>query len=99
LSANAAKRFGLTTKGRIEIGADADLILVDLAARTEISPETLHTFAKEVAQLYYGAIYNGRIARTIVNGQTVYDGSIVGAPGWGRYTSPTGTSALNRMSA
>lgn len=99
LSANAAKRFNLTTKGRIEEGADADLILVDLGAVTEIGPDTLHTFAKDVAQLYYGARYNGRIVRTIVNGQTVYDGSIVGAPGWGRYTSPTGTSALNRMSA
>ena len=101
LSENAAKRFDLAEKGRIVPGADADLILVDLSGETEIRPDTLHSFAKDVAQLYYGARFKGRVLRTIVNGRTVYDGSIVGAPGWGRYTTPSGAIATKhtRMSA
>jgi dihydropyrimidinase/allantoinase len=41
-----------------------------------------------VAQLYYGADFSGRITRTIVAGQTVYDGAVRGRPGWGQYVSP-----------
>ncbi|WP_018431244.1 dihydroorotase family protein [Hoeflea sp. 108] len=91
LSANAAARFGLLNKGRIAVGADGDLILVDLASTTEISSETLHTFARDVAHLYYGARFKGRVRRTIVRGRTVFDGSVVGAPGWGRFASPSVT--------
>lgn len=88
LSGNAARRFGLPDKGRIAPGADADLILVDLGGVTDITRETLHTFARDVAQLYHGARFSGRVARTIVAGRTVYDGTVTGLPGWGRYTSP-----------
>lgn len=88
LSGNAASRFGLPSKGRIAPGADADLMLVDLSARTTISAATLHTFARDVAQLYHGAEFTGRVMQTIVAGKSVYDGTIQGQPGWGRYTSP-----------
>jgi len=89
LSANAAHRFGLPAKGRIAVSADADLVLVDLTATTEITPQTLHTFARDVAQLYHGARFTGRVERTIVGGRTVYDGEIVGAAGDGRFAAPT----------
>ena len=89
LSANAAHRFGLPAKGRIAVGADADIVLVDLTATTEITPQTLHTFARDVAQLYHGARFTGRVQRTIVGGRTVYDGEIVGAAGDGRFAAPT----------
>lgn len=89
LSTNAAHRFGLPTKGRIAVGADADLVLVDLSAITEINPQTLLTFARDVAQLYHGARFTGRVQRTIVGGRTVYDGEVVGAAGDGRFVSPT----------
>lgn len=101
LSGNAAKRFNLPKKGRIAEGADADLILVDLAAITTIAPETLLTFARDVAQLYYGAAFSGRVMRTLVAGQTIFDGTIRGEPGWGQYTSPARTvsSQTTRLSA
>lgn len=89
LSANAARRFGLPGKGRIAVGADADLVLVDLAATTKIAPETLHTFARDVAHLYYGAHFAGRVRRTIVGGQTVFDGDVTGAAGDGRFVVPS----------
>ena len=88
LSGNAAARFNLPGKGRIAIGADADVILVDLEAKTMISPDTLLTFARDVAQLYYGAEFTGRVLRTIVSGNIVYDGTIAGHAGWGKYVSP-----------
>ncbi|NGP17837.1 dihydroorotase [Devosia aurantiaca] len=101
LSGNGAKRFNLPSKGHIAVGADADLILVDMNAKTKISPETLLTFARDVAQLYYGAEFQGRIQRTIVAGQTVYDGGIEGRAGWGHYVSPpaAATPADSRLSA
>lgn len=101
LSGNAAARFALPSKGRIAVGADADLILVDLAAKTSILPDTLLTFARDVAQLYHGAEFTGRVLRTIVAGQTVYDGSIVGQAGHGRYVNPASarSRATQRLSA
>lgn len=88
LSGNAARRFNLPAKGRVAPGADADLTLVDLAGETVISRESLHTHAREVAHLYYGARFRGKVRRTIVAGLTVYDGMVVGKPGRGRYVSP-----------
>ena len=88
LSGNAASRFALPGKGRIEVGTDADLILVDLAAVTEISADTLLSFARDVAHLYYGARFNGRVTRTLVSGRSAFDGTVVGKPGWGHYARP-----------
>lgn len=101
LSANAAQRFGLPDKGQIAIGQEADVILVDLDGETRIERDTLHTFARDVAQLYYGARFKGRIERTLVRGRTIYDGSIIGEAGWGRYTSPAapGAATPSRRSA
>lgn len=89
LSGNAARRFDLSGKGHIVPGADADLVLVDMAGTTEISPQTLQTHARDVAQLYYGAHFACRVTRTLVAGRTVFDGSIVGEAGWGLYVMPT----------
>jgi allantoinase len=41
-SAGAAERFGIAGKGRLEVGLDADLALVDLAAEQELRAEDLH---------------------------------------------------------
>lgn len=98
LSGNAASRFGLSNKGRIAEGADADLILVDLSGTTTIAPDTLLTFARDVAQLYYGVEFSGRIVRTVVAGRTVYDGSIQSNPGWGSYVRPTSHSIAETTS-
>ena len=101
LSGNGARRFGLLDKGRIAPGADADLMLVDLEAHTDIRPDTMLTFARDVAQLYHGARFAGRVIRTIVGGRSVYDGSIIAPPGSGRFVSPLAAPAYApaRMSA
>ena len=95
LSGNAAKRFALPAKGKIAVGADADLILVDMSQITEITADGLLSFARDVAHLYYGARFSGRILRTMVRGQSVYDGTVIGEPGWGRAVVPAVASVAS----
>ncbi len=101
LSGNGAKRFNLPGKGKIAVGADADLMLVDMNATTTIGRDSLFTFARDVAQLYYDAAFQGRVQRTIVAGRSVYDGGITGHAGWGSYVSPPSSAivANGRLSA
>lgn len=89
VSANGADRFNLPNKGRIAVGADADLMLIDLAGTTEIRADRLFTHARQIAHLYEGARFAGRVVQTIARGRTVFaDGAIQGEPGWGDYVSP-----------
>lgn len=93
LCGNAAKRFNLPGKGVIRVGADADLVLVDLEGRTHIRPQALFTHARDISHLYQDAEFKGAIRRTIVRGRTVFqDSKINEQPGWGRYTVPAGAS-------
>jgi allantoinase len=95
LSANVAQRFGLPArKGRIAIGADADLALVDLAGETEIRAEAL--LYRHRHSPYLGRRLRGRVRRTLVRGRTVWrDGVIVGEPG-GEYVRPEAPVAALR---
>jgi dihydroorotase (multifunctional complex type) len=89
LTANAADRFGLApAKGRIVAGADADLMLVDLRATTRIDRGSLFTHARDIAQLYDGATFRGKVVRTIVGGMPVFaNGAIADGPARGRFVS------------
>jgi allantoinase len=77
-SAAAARRFRLPPgKGRLEVGADADLALVDLAASATLRAADL--FYRHQHSPYIGRTLRGRIVRTLVRGHTVFhDGQIVG---------------------
>lgn len=93
VSGNAASRFDLPAKGRIAVGADADLVLVDLAGTTRIDAARLFTQGREVAQLYDGLELRGKIVSTIVGGAMVFDrGAIQGEPR-GRYVTPVSSAA------
>jgi len=84
-SAGPAERFRLP-KGRLEPGADADLVLVDLAA-TE-APE-LHD--RHRLSPFAGRPLRGRILRTLVRGTTVFrDGMIVADAPRGRLITTKG---------
>jgi allantoinase len=82
-----ARRFGVwPQKGRIEVGADADLILVDLESSTVLRQVDL--FYRHKHSPYVGKTLKGRIVRTIVRGTTVVlDGKIVSEP-MGRLVTP-----------
>jgi len=86
VSENPAKIFHLPTKGRIEIGADADLVLLDLDARRTVTPATQGSMSDY--SLYEGRELRGWPAAVMVMGTLVVEeGAIVCDPGVGRYIS------------
>ncbi|WP_025745851.1 allantoinase [Kallotenue papyrolyticum] len=82
-----ARRFRLPGKGRLAVGADADLALVDL--RAEVVPHAQDLFFRHRYSPYIGRTMRGRVVRTLVRGTTVFrEGAIVAAP-LGRLLRPT----------
>ena len=85
---NAAERFGISAmKRRIEVGADADLVLVESPVNATITDgELLYRHARSP---YAGRAIGNRIRRTFSRGQTVFlDGAIVSPPR-GRFLRPS----------
>ena len=89
LSTNAAKRFGLyPKKGIIKIGADADLILVDMNHAWTYSRKTCLSKTKETGFPYEGRRISCRIEATIVRGKIVYrNGEITTEEGYGKFVN------------
>lgn len=78
-SENVAERFRIARKGKIEVGYDADLTLVDADASYELTREQLLDRHKQSP--YVGRVFKGVVRRTLVRGQTVFqDGKIVSKP-------------------
>jgi allantoinase len=76
-ASSSAKRFLLAGKGRLEVGYDADLTLVDLSDRYRLTQEML--LDRHKLSPYVGRDFRGRVKRTIVRGNTVFvDGKLVG---------------------
>lgn len=74
-SYNAAERFGLHNKGRLSVGADADLAIVDINAEYTLQAEDL--FYRHKISPYVGMTFTGKCVQTIVGGRTVFmDGRI-----------------------
>jgi allantoinase len=86
-AAGAARRLRLPGKGRIEPGADADLVLVDLAGATEVTADSL--LQRHALSPYIGRTLRGRIVRTLLRGTTVVAEGRVVAPPAGRLVTPT----------
>jgi dihydroorotase len=82
LSMNPAKVFSLNSKGRLEKGADGDMILVDMKKRGKVNPEKF--FSKAHYSPFEGWKTQGAVHTTIVNGSVIYqEGEIMGKPGIG----------------
>lgn len=82
-STRPADIFGMKQKGRIDIGADADLVVVDLDAEKEITEAEVLSRCGHTP--YAGRKVRGVPVRTLVRGTTVYkDGQVVGVNGYGR---------------
>lgn len=86
-SAVPARVFGLRNKGRLEVGADADITIVDLERSFEIRDDIV--LSKNGWTPYAGRQVRGVVETTMVRGQVVYeDGQVVGKPGWGQQARP-----------
>jgi dihydroorotase (multifunctional complex type) len=86
-SVNPAKIMGLyPRKGVLAPGADADIIIVDPKCEFVIKGEELHSKQKINAFEGYGG--KGRPLTTIVRGEVIWDGEVVGKPGYGEYLKP-----------
>lgn len=83
-----AQLFGLyPRKGAIVVGADADLVLVDLGREWTLDRRQLE--ARCGISPYLGRTFRGAVVRTIVRGRTVFaDGHVTGEPGWGHFVRP-----------
>ncbi|HUQ78480.1 MAG TPA: dihydroorotase family protein [Patescibacteria group bacterium] len=87
IAAAPARRFRLADKGRLEVGAHADVAVVDLEREFEIRDDDV--LSKIGYTPYAGQRIRGAITSTFVRGREVYrDGSVVGEPGWGRQARP-----------
>lgn len=86
-SFNVADRFNLPkTKGRIEIGAEADLALIDLSEEHTVRRDEL--FYRHKQSPYIGRALTGRVVQTILRGKTIFaDGKIAG-PNRGQFIRP-----------
>ena len=79
-----AELFGLTRKGRLRPGGDADIVLFDPRKQVTLSPETLHSplpFAS-----YDGVTLTGFPVTTISRGEVIVaDGAFLGEAGRGNF--------------
>jgi dihydropyrimidinase len=83
---NHAKTYGLTNKGSIAIGYDADIALWDPAKKATISQAGLHHGSDYTP--YEGLEVTGLPVATLLRGRfVVRDGALVGAKGEGRYVT------------
>lgn len=86
-SFNVAERFSLPrAKGRITVGADADLTLVDLDAVFTVRGGDL--LYRHKHSPYVGRALTGRVVRTILRGQTIFNEGKIVSPPAGRLVKP-----------
>ncbi len=88
LSTAPAKRFGLyPRKGAIQIGADADVTIIDPSGSWIVDGGQTHSIAG--TSPYHGRKLMGEVTHTFVRGALVYDGAnICSHPGSGQFIKP-----------
>ena len=84
LSTTPARLFGLASKGSVEAGKDADLVLFDPTAQRTLRADELHHTSDYTP--YEGMAVSGAVRDVFVRGQDVIRaGTFVGQRGFGRF--------------
>lgn len=92
-SLHPATRFGLTTKGKIAVGMDADLAIVSIDDSYTVTEDNF--FAKHKQSLYLGHTFPCKIKATLLRGEVVYEnGHINGQERSGQWLRPGGLPSL-----
>ncbi len=74
-----ARKFRIAAKGRLGKGADGDVVLVNLKVVSKINP--LMFFSKAKYSPFEGFETRGKVEKTIVGGEVVFDDGRIVAPG------------------
>lgn len=91
ISTAPAKLYGLyPQKGAIRLGADADLVLVDLDAEFVVDRQQSYSKSRDTARVYDGWKLKGRAVMTMVRGRAVMENGRVDEKTacWGRLVTP-----------
>lgn len=99
LSGNIAKTYGLyPKKGVINIGSDADFMVVDLKEEFTVDMNQSYSKAKAIGKIYNGLSLKGRPIMTIVRGKIVMENGQVfeDTAGWGELVEVYQTSDEKR---
>ena len=84
LSTTPARLFGLNTKGAIEVGRDADVVIFDPGERRTVRAAELHHSSDYTP--YEGMAVTGGVISTLLRGEfVVRDGHFVGRRGYGQF--------------
>ncbi len=85
MSEGPARLYGLyPRKGVIQVGADADLVVIDMKRKEKITPESI--VSKGGWTMYDGSEIQGAPVMTFLAGELIYDhGKVVGQPGMGQF--------------
>lgn len=88
MAAEPARIAGLSNKGQIAIGKDADLVLLDPKGSWTVDQEQLHS--KAGWSPFHGKKFRGRITKTILRGEVIAEnGELVGESPRGRFVAAT----------
>jgi len=84
-STSAARVFNLwPRKGSLEVGADADVVVLDPARTRTLSAKTQHQ--RTDFSVWEGRLVRGLVVHTLSRGRHIWaDGDLRAEPGWGRY--------------
>jgi allantoinase len=87
IAAEPAKRFRIQGKGRIAVGMDADLALVDVSRSAQLRPQHLMQ-RHPMNNPYLGSTFRGCVERTIRRGETIFASGEIAARTHGRFVRP-----------
>ncbi len=84
---NVADRFRIAgQKGRIAVGCDADLVLVDPRGETVVEAASLQY--RHAHSPWVGRTLRGRVVQTFLRGESIFSGGQFATPPYGRLVTP-----------
>lgn len=91
LCENAAKTFGLwPRKGLLQVGSDADFVVVDETTEYIVDNQDFVTQSKDTSPMYNGFKLIGKPIHTVVRGRVIMKNRVIddSAAGWGKMIRP-----------